>query len=165
MSSSQTRDHEAEGGLLVRASGRTARRRVLRVTLSGDGRAGGSIPRADFLAGAEPLGIRTDGAALTLTMRTPGGDLELAAGFLVSEAVVRSPADITEIKLCDGTACGHADHDGMGYARVISANVCHAASRSRLTLSPGRPGHAKLTTGPLPGPLPRQRGGCSTLRP
>jgi FdhD protein len=101
-------------------SGRTARRRVLRVTPSGDGRAGGSIPRADFLAGEEQLGIRTDGAALTLTMRTPGGDLELAAGFLVSEAVVRSPADITEIKLCDGTACGHTDHDGMGNIADVS---------------------------------------------
>ena len=55
-----------------------------------------------------------DGTALTMTMRTPGDDLELAAGFLVSEAVIRSPADIAEIKLCDGTACGHADHNGMG---------------------------------------------------
>jgi FdhD protein len=112
------------GGITRRKAGclpgRTARRRVLRVTLSGDGRAGGSIPRADFLAGAEPLGIRTDGAALTLTMRTPGGDLELAAGFLVSEAVVRSPADLTEIKLCDGTACGHTDHDGMGNIADVS---------------------------------------------
>ena len=112
-------------------SGRTARRRVLRVTLSGDGRAGGSIPRADFLAGEEPLGIRTDGAALTLTMRTPGDDLELAAGFLVSEAVVRSPADITEIKLCDGTACGHADHDGMGNIADVSAVPGHRTSRAR----------------------------------
>ena len=63
-------------------SGRTARRRVLRVTLAGDD----SAPQADFLAGEEPLGIRVDGTALTTTMRTPGDDLELAAGFLVSEA-------------------------------------------------------------------------------
>ena len=72
---------------------------MLRVTLPGDGRPGGSAPRADFLAGEEPLGIRVDGTALTMTMRTPGDDLELAAGFLVSEAVIRSPADIAEIKL------------------------------------------------------------------
>ena len=105
------RDGKAEGGSL---SGRTARRRVLRVTLPGRGRPGGSAPRADVLAGEEPLGIRVDGTALTMTMRTPGDDLELAAGFLVSEAVIRSPADIAEIRLCDGTACGHADHDGLG---------------------------------------------------
>jgi FdhD protein len=96
-------------------SGRTARRRVTRITLPGDGRPGGSADRADFLAGEEPLGIRVDGTALTMTMRTPGDDLELAAGFLVSEAVIRSPADIAEIKLCDGTSCGHADYHGAGY--------------------------------------------------
>ncbi len=95
-------------------SGRTARRRVLRITLAGDGRPGGTTRRADVLAGEEPLGIRVDGTALTMTMRTPGDDVELAAGFLVGEAVIRSPADIAEIKLCDGTSCGHAGHDDMG---------------------------------------------------
>ena len=94
-------------------SGRTTRRRVIRVTVSPDGPPQSS-PRADFLASEEPLGIRVDGTALTMTMRTPGDDIELAAGFLVSEAVVRSPADIASIKLCDGTSCGHADHDGLG---------------------------------------------------
>jgi len=94
-------------------SGRTTRRRVLRVTISPDGPPENSA-RADFLAAEEPLGIRVDGTALTMTMRTPGDDLELAAGFLVSEAVVRSPADIASIKLCDGTSCGHSDHDGLG---------------------------------------------------
>jgi FdhD protein len=94
--------------------GRTARRRVLRITLPDGGGTGGAAPRADLLAAEEPLGIRVGGEALTLTMRTPGDDVELAAGFLVSEAVVRSPADIAGIKLCDGTSCGHAGHDGMG---------------------------------------------------
>jgi FdhD protein len=124
-------------------SGRTSRRRVLRVTLPGDGRPGGSTPRADVLAGEEPLGIRVDGAALTMTMRTPGDDLELAAGFLASEAIIRSPADIAEIKLCDGTACGHADngadHTGMGnIADVTLARgviVTPGARRSFLTTS------------------------------
>ena len=111
-------------------SGRTARRRVLRITLPGGGRAGGSAPRADFLAGEEPLGIRVDGTALTMTMRTPGDDLELAAGFLVSEAVIRTPADIAEIKLCDGTACGHADHDGMG-------NIAEVTLAAGVELAPG----------------------------
>ena len=110
--------------------GRTARRRVLRITVPGDGRPGGSAPRADFLAGEEPLGIRVDGTALTMTMRTPGDDLELAAGFLVSEAVIRSPADIAEIKLCDGTACGHGDHHGMG-------NIAEVALAAGVELAPG----------------------------
>jgi hypothetical protein len=43
-------------------SGRTTRRRVLRITLPGDDRPGGTSARADLLAGEEPLGIRVDGA-------------------------------------------------------------------------------------------------------
>jgi FdhD protein len=95
-------------------SGRTARRRVMTITLRDDSQPAAASSRADLLAGEEPLGIRVDGAALTMTMRTPGDDLELAAGFLVSEAIVRSPADITGMKVCDGTTCGHTDHDGLG---------------------------------------------------
>jgi len=125
-----------KGGSL---SGRTARRRVLRITLPDNGRPGDTAARADFLAGEEPLGISVDGTALTMTMRTPGDDLELAAGFLVSEAVIRSPADIAEIKLCDGTACGHADHDGMGNIADVTlapgATVTPGARRNFLTTS------------------------------
>jgi FdhD protein len=103
-----------------RLSGRTARRRVMRVTAPADGHGGGTTARADLLAAEEPLGIRVNGSALTMTMRTPGDDIELAAGFLVSEAVVRSPADIAGIRLCDGTSCGHGDHDGMGNIADVS---------------------------------------------
>jgi FdhD protein len=111
-------------------SGRTARRRVLRVTFPSDGQRGGTTARADLLAAEEPLGIRVDGAALTMTMRTPGDDMELAAGFLVSEAVVRSPDDIAEIKICDGTSCGHGDHDGLG-------NVADVSLAPGVTVTPG----------------------------
>jgi FdhD protein len=95
-------------------SGRTARRRVVRITLPAGGEPAAAAARADLLAAEEPLGIRVDGTALTMTMRTPGDDIELAAGFLVSEAAVAKPSDIAGIKLCDGTTCGHGDHDGMG---------------------------------------------------
>jgi FdhD protein len=66
--------------------------------------------RADLLAAEEPLGIRVDGTALTMTMRTPGDDVELAAGFLVGEAIVRGRDGIAAMKVCDGTTCGHLDH-------------------------------------------------------
>jgi FdhD protein len=111
-------------------SGRTERRRVLRLTVPGGGRPGGTATRADLLAAEEPLGIRVDGAALTMTMRTPGDDIELTAGFLVSEAVIGSPADIAEIKLCDGTTCGHGDHDGLG-------NIADVTLAVGVTLRPG----------------------------
>ena len=44
----------------------------------------------DYLAGEEPLEIRIGDAAISVTMRTPGHDLELATGFLLSEGLVRS---------------------------------------------------------------------------
>ena len=109
---------------------RTARRRVTRITLPGGGRPGAAEPRADLLAAEEPLGIRVNGTALAMTMRTPGDDIELAAGFLVSEAVIRTPADITEIKLCDGTGCGHGGHDGLG-------NIADVTLAAGVTVPPG----------------------------
>lgn len=58
--------------------------------------------RADQLAGEEPLEVRVEGAAFSVTMRTPGDDVDLVAGFLVSEGVV-----------------WHADHlDRMRYTGV-----------------------------------------------
>lgn len=60
-----------------------ARRRVTRLTV-GEKR----DSRADFLAVEEPLEIRVLGRSLAVTMRTPGHDVELAAGFLVSEGVI-----------------------------------------------------------------------------
>jgi FdhD protein len=103
---------------------------VLRITLPDGGGPGDTASRGDFLAAEEPLGIRVGGTALTMTMRTPGDDIELAAGFLVSEAVVRSPADIAGIKLCDGTACGHGDHDGLG-------NIADVTLAPGVTIAPG----------------------------
>ena len=45
----------------------------------------------------EPLEIRIAGETVATTMRTPGNDEELAAGFLLSESIVRGPADIRSI--------------------------------------------------------------------
>jgi FdhD protein len=101
-------------------SGRTARRRVLRVTVA-DPAAGhvAAAARADLLAAEEPLGIRVDGTALTMTMRTPGDDVELAAGFLVGEAIVRGRDDIAGMKVCDGTSCGHLDHSDDEIGNIV----------------------------------------------
>jgi FdhD protein len=51
----------------------------------------------DDLTIEEPLEIRIGRKALATTMRTPGHDEELAAGFLVSEAIVRKRQEIAEI--------------------------------------------------------------------
>jgi FdhD protein len=51
----------------------------------------------DSLAAEEPLEIRIGDTPLTVTMRTPGHDLELAAGFLLSEGIIESADQIAEI--------------------------------------------------------------------
>jgi FdhD protein len=52
----------------------------------------------DFLAAEEPLEIRVDGTPLTVTMRTPGHDLELAAGFLLTEGIIQSLDQIAYLR-------------------------------------------------------------------
>jgi FdhD protein len=89
-------------------TGRTARRRITRITLD----TGQVSDHADLLAGEEPLGIRIGGQAVTLTMRTPGDDIDLAAGFLLAEGIVSEPAEIASIRICSGEQCGHAEHEG-----------------------------------------------------
>jgi FdhD protein len=51
----------------------------------------------DDLVVEEPLEIRVDGRSVSVTMRTPGHDDELAAGFLLSEGLVKGRADIREV--------------------------------------------------------------------
>jgi FdhD protein len=57
----------------------------------------------DDLAVEEPLEIRVGGAPVTITMRTPGDDFELAAGFLYAEGIVGRPADINRISYGRGS--------------------------------------------------------------
>ncbi len=58
----------------------------------------------DELAVEEPLEIRVDGSALAVTMRTPGEDEELAAGFLLGEGLVSGPDDLASVGLTDDLA-------------------------------------------------------------
>ena len=57
-------------------------------------------PFNDQLACEEPLEIRVRGRGIAVTMRTPGHDPELAAGFLLSEGIVHCHGDIIEIAPC-----------------------------------------------------------------
>lgn len=52
----------------------------------------------DSLAAEEPLEIRIGTAPLTVTMRTPGNDLELAAGFLLTEGIVDSAEQLAGLR-------------------------------------------------------------------
>ena len=54
----------------------------------------------DDLAAEEPLEIRVRGRSVAITMRTPDHDDELAAGFLLTEGIINSPADVVRIEHC-----------------------------------------------------------------
>lgn len=69
-----------------------ARRRIVRWE---EGRARGA---ADTLAAEEPLELRVDTRSLAVVMRTPGHDEELAAGFLLTEGLIRRRADVRAIE-------------------------------------------------------------------
>ena len=64
----------------------------------------GSPPthRRDTLAGEEPLELRVNGRSMAVTMRTPGADFDLAAGFLVSEGVISQSRELTAMRYCAG---------------------------------------------------------------
>lgn len=52
----------------------------------------------DFIAAEEPLEIRVEGRSIAVVMRTPGEDRELAAGFLLTEGMIRNVGDVKEIR-------------------------------------------------------------------
>ncbi len=61
----------------------------------------------DHVVVEEPLEVRIGKTSVVVTMRTPGHDSELAAGFLVSEQVVRSAAEIEDIAPCPDATHGN----------------------------------------------------------
>jgi FdhD protein len=89
-----------------------ARRPVLRLTPNGASR------QPDSLAVEEPLELRIDGRALAVTMRTPGHDVELAHGFLLTEGVIGAAGDIR-----DARYCGSRDEDGRNTYNVLDIRL------------------------------------------
>jgi FdhD protein len=66
-----------------------------------------SPPRDDRLAAEEPLEIRVNGRAISVTMRTPGHDEELAVGFLVGEGLLKGPTDVDRVRRCPDDPSGN----------------------------------------------------------
>lgn len=92
----------------------TSRRRVLRL----DVERGTTSARPDTLAAEEPLEIRFGGRPLTVSMRTPGDDFDLTAGFLVTEGVVTSAEQVRAIRYCAGAA-----DDGRNTYNVVDVDL------------------------------------------
>lgn len=105
----------------------TARRRVNRRT--GDA----TSQRAETVVVEEPLEIRVNGSPLTVTMRTPGSDFELAQGFLLTEGLITQRDDIATVRYCPG-AGGRERSDAGSEGGQDGANSYNVLD---VTLSPG----------------------------
>ncbi|MEV0844719.1 formate dehydrogenase accessory sulfurtransferase FdhD [Streptomyces sp. NPDC049954] len=101
----------------------TERRRVTRI------RDGVVSARPDTLVAEEPLEIRLGGKPLAITMRTPGDDFALAAGFLVSEGVLASAQDLRTIVYCAG-----ATEDGSNTYNVVDVSLAEGVELPDITL-------------------------------
>ena len=69
----------------------------------------------DFVAIEEPLEIRVEEKNVAIVMRTPGHDRELAAGFLLSEGIIKSRHDVFEISECESL-----NTNGSGKGNFVS---------------------------------------------
>ncbi|MDB5314097.1 MAG: Protein FdhD-like protein [Gemmataceae bacterium] len=76
---------------------------------------------SDQVAVEEPLEIRVDGEPLAVTMRTPGHDAELAAGFCLTEGVIDDPDDLERAEPCTLA----------GYGNVVLVSLAGAAREAR----------------------------------
>src|SRR3954465_11839049 len=74
--------------------------------------------RPDTVAAEEPLEIRLGGAALAVTMRTPGDDFDLVHGFLATEGVISSAADIAGLRYCNSVG-----HEGRNTYNVVDVDL------------------------------------------
>jgi len=100
----------------------TARRRVLRARPSG-----AVAERVDTLVVEEPLEVRHGTDVLTVTMRTPGDDVDLVAGWLVAEGLVREPTDLVSASFCPGL-----DEQGHQTYNVVEVALAGGVPADRL---------------------------------
>ena len=98
----------------------TQRRKVHKYVLDGSPEAA-DFPvryREDTLAVEEPLEIRLGSLSFSVTMRTPGDDFDLVAGFLVSEGVIWDPRQLVSLRFCAGE-----DENGVQTFNVVEAQL------------------------------------------
>lgn len=83
--------------------------------------------RYDHLVAEEPMEVRVNGDAVSVTMRTPGDDFDLALGFCLSEGIVAAPEAVATIRYCEG---------GPSPASAGDYNVVDVALRSPEPVAP-----------------------------
>ncbi|MGI9822367.1 formate dehydrogenase accessory sulfurtransferase FdhD [Agromyces sp. Marseille-Q5079] len=100
----------------------TARTRVTRITVGGR-----TAQRDDVVAVEEPLEIRVGRSPLAVTMRTPGHDVDLAVGYLVSEGVIVRGDQVASAIHCAGP-------DGENTYNVLDLTLASGVSQPDASL-------------------------------
>lgn len=86
----------------------------------------------DSLIVEEPMELRVDGQTVSVTMRTPGNDFDLALGLCLTEGLVSDPQDVLTIRYCeDGTGAG--EHNVVDVHRRSPGAVPARQRRSLVT--------------------------------
>ena len=75
----------------------------------------GAAQSPDVLAREEPLEIRVNGQSIAVTMRTPGHDEELAAGFLWTERLITAPSALLSVGHCPGKTAEERENIVLAY--------------------------------------------------
>ncbi|MEY4631033.1 MAG: formate dehydrogenase accessory sulfurtransferase FdhD [Pseudomonadota bacterium] len=112
--------------------------------------------------GVESEGLRRE-KSVSITMRTPGNDLELAAGFLFGEGILRRPADVIGIRGCGPVAGPHRGQNIVKVSLADSATVAWPKLERHFyaTSSCGVCGKASLDALEVEGVAPIPRDGFS----
>ncbi|HXU06747.1 MAG TPA: formate dehydrogenase accessory sulfurtransferase FdhD [Polyangia bacterium] len=84
----------------------------------------------DLVVAEEPLEIRLGGESLIVTMRTPGDDLDLAAGLLFTEGVIASMGDVAA--LAHGGETAGRDRENVVDVTAVRGRVLDAAAARRV---------------------------------
>jgi FdhD protein len=143
------------------------------------------IARQDLVVVEEPLEIRIaqagetgPGTSVSITMRTPGHDIELAAGFLYGEGIIRSREDVADSRICGPVGnvvrielSGSAVHDPSRLQRnfytTSSCGVCGNASLAaveRMLRSPQVDGSLAVSAALIESLSERARAGQEVFR-
>lgn len=92
----------------------------------------GAGGETDQIVVEEPLEILINGRHLSVTMRTPGNDEELAAGFLLTEGIIRGPAEIRSIAGAGNRVEIRLDHEPEIAPRLTMTSACGVCGKASL---------------------------------
>lgn len=92
-------------------------------------------PRPDTVVVEEPLEIRINGEVCTVTMRTPGADIDLIHGYLVAEGVIRSASDIVGARYCAGSVSDGPDGTVQNTYNVVEVDLARPDAARLLAAS------------------------------